>query len=211
MCPRVSAVLKEYKPVIAICVIVLILIGVVWVFVAVWPRYEESFFELGLLGEGKKAEDYYPSDDPNINVSSRISWYIYIHNYMHSVQDVVIRVKLLNSTMQAPDDRGHVPSPYPVLAEFPVHLDVDEVLLLPFSWSVSDLFYSEDLVAIDRLVINDVALDAGVSSIAGKGFRMVFELWVYDQGSQQYEFGWDSEKGYCSASLNMWFNMTLPG
>lgn len=200
--------LRKYRPIITLCIIVMVLISVVAVFVAIWPKYEESFFEFALLGEDKRAEDYYPNDNPNINVSSPIRWYIYIHNYMHSVQDVKIRVKLLNATMQAPNDREHMPSPYPHILEVPVHLDVDETLILPLFWSVSGILHEENLIVINELTINNETIGVSLPSFTSNRFRIVFELWVYNQSSQEYEFGWESGKNTYSASLSMWYNLT---
>ena len=99
----------------------------------------------------------------SVEVGSELVWYIYLGNHMGSPQDVVVRVKLLNASMLAPDDRAHEPSPYPVLVEVPVSLDVDETLLVPFVWGVSEADVLNDSFVIKGLKINDVfvAVDNG--------------------------------------------------
>lgn len=185
--------------------LVLFSILVIAVISAFWPRYEERFFELGLLGEDKKAEGYYPNDNSTLKVGSQIHWYIYIHNHMGSVQNVCIRVKLLNSTMEVPNDREHKPSPFAFFVEFPLSLSVDETLFVPFSWSISEAASQNGSIIIKRLMVNNQTVEVNVPAFPDHGFRMVFELWVYDQSSQEYKFGWESEKEFHSASLYIWF------
>jgi len=201
--------LKEYKPILVIGVLVSVLILSVAVISAFWPKYEERFFELGLLGKNKKAEEYYPNNNSTLQLGSSVLWHIYLHNHMGSIQNVSVRVKLLNSTMQAPDDRKHEPSPFPYFMELPVSLSVDETLLIPVSWSVVEASSQEGNVTISGLSVNNQTFNMSV--LSSNRFRMVFELWVYDQSSQQYKFGWDSGKGFYSASLYMWFSLTPPG
>jgi len=200
--------LREYKGFFVVCVLVLFLIVAVYVIALFWPRYEDRFFELGLLGRDGKAEDYYPGNSSSVEVGVNVTWFIYIHNHMGTVENVSVRVKLLNSTMQAPDDRGHEPSPYPHLYELSLSLSVDETLHIPFVWSILEADIQNDSVVIGRLIVNDQTVDVGVGAFSDVRFRLVFELWVYDQISGEYLFGWDSGKEFYSVSLYMWFNAT---
>jgi uncharacterized membrane protein len=200
--------LKEYKPLFVIGVLISVLILSVAVISAFWPRYEERFFELGLLGKDQKAEAYYPDNNSTLQLDSSVLWHIYLHNHMGSPQNVSVRVKLLNSTMQAPDDREHEPSPFSYFMEIPVSLSIDETLLIPFSWSVVEATSQEGNVTINRLRVDNQTFNMSV--LSSNRFRMVFELWVYDKSSQQYRFGWDSGKEFYSASLYMWFSLIVP-
>ena len=138
-----------------------------------------------------------------------MSWYVYINNYMHAPQNVSLRVKLLNSTMQPPNDLLHQPSPFPSLTEIPVHLATNEQLVLPFSWSVLSTSLRGGLVSINQLRVNNSSVNVNVGS-SPHLFRMVFELWVYNQTSKVYDFGWYSGSNYSSASIYIWFNLNLP-
>jgi len=205
---------REYQSFFTICVLVLILIVAVAVVSAFWPKYEERFFELGLLGEGKKAEDYYPSNDPNIGNDTSVRWYIYVHNHMGSAQNVLIRAKLLNSTLQGPDTSERRPSERGAFFEFPLALTTDETLLLPFFWRISEVIPRGDSIVITRLVVNNASLDLNkmnlnISAVSGYSFRMVFELWVYNEVSGDFEFSWKSkQESYCAWS-QMWFKVKV--
>lgn len=201
---------KVHNPIFIIGALVLFLIIVVAVLSAFWPKYEERFFELGLLGKDKKAEGYYPNDNSTLEVGSQIFWYIYVHNHMGSAQSVSVRVKLLNSTMEAPDDRKNKPSPHPFFIEFPLSLSVDETLIVPFSWSILEAVSQNDSIIVKSLMINNETIEVGVQAFSDNSFRMVFELWVYDSTSDEYKFGWGSENEFSSASIFMWFRVASP-
>lgn len=200
---------KEFKPFLILSVFLGLLIVSVYVVSAYWPRYEEYFFELGILGKEGKAESYFPDDNSSIYLSTPMSWQIYVHNHMGSEQDVSIRVKILNSTMQAPDDRGHEPSQEPYFLEIPVSLSVDETVLVPYSWSVLDAGNQNGTV-IKGLIVNGESVEVDVKSVSDGVFRIVFELWVHDQESDEIIFGWYSKGEFYSASIYIWFGLNLP-
>jgi len=200
---------REYQSFFTICILVLILIVAVAIVSAFWPKYEERFFELGLLGEGKRAEDYYPNNDPNIGISTSVPWYIYVHNHMGSNQSISIRVKILNSTLPGPDTSKRAPSSVPAFFEIRQDLDIDETRLLPFFWHISEATWLGDSIVITQLVVNNVTLGVNASAVSGYFFRLVFELWIYDEASGTFGFTWKSrEESYCAWN-QMWFNATL--
>jgi len=187
--------------------IVFFIVAVVLISVS-WPRYEMRFLELGILGEHKTALDYFPNDDNILSIDTEIKWFVYLHNHLGSAQDVIIRVKLINSTMEAPDDQKNLPSSQVSFIEFPLILDVDETTFLPFSWSILEAAAYEHSLSLERIMVNDEVVEVDVSD-SSNSFRMVFELWVYDSSSQQYGFGWESEKGLSSASIYIGFSSNL--
>jgi hypothetical protein len=199
-----------HKPILIISALVLFSILAVAVLSAFWPRYEERFIELGLLGKDKKAEGYYPNDNSTLKVGSPILWHIYVHNHVGSIQNVSVRVKLLNSTMEMPNDQEHKPSPYAFFIEFPLSLPVDETLIVPFSWSILDTASQNDSIIIKSLIVNNQTVQVNVPASTDNSFRMVFELWVYDRSTHEYKFGWSSGKEFYSASTYIWFRITLP-
>jgi len=199
---------KDFKPFIIIGIFLGLVIVSVYVLSEYWPKYEEYFFELGLLGKEGKAESYFPGDNSSIYLDTQMSWLIYVHNHMGSEQEVIIKVKILNSTMEAPDDREHEPSPEPYFLEIPVSLSVDETVLVPYSWSVLDAEYQNGTV-INSIIVNNEIYDMALGDNSTR-FRCVFEIWVYDESFNEYVFGWYSKGEFYSASLYIWFNLNLP-
>jgi hypothetical protein len=187
--------------------LVLLLITIVAVIGSVWPTQEERFIELGLLGKNKTASAYFANEDATVDVGSLNNWFIYVHNHLGTEQTVSLRAKLLNSTMELPDDQKHQPSSVTSFAEFPLSLSVNETVLVPFSWRIMDAEAQNGLAVIKRLMVNDQPFDVDTIASANSSFRIVIELWVQDADSGNYKFGWESKEGFSSASIYMGFNL----
>ena len=200
--------LKNHKSIIVVGAFILLLTLSITFISVFWPKYEERFFEFGLLGKDATAEAYYPNDNSTLNVDSNINWHIYLYNHMGSPQNVIVRVKLLNSTLQLPDNQQHTPSPLESFAEFPLFISVDDTTLVPFSWSISEVVVQNGSTILKTLTVNNEKMMVDVSSTSNSFFHMVFELWVYDQSSQKYSFEWENGKDIFSASLQMAFKLT---
>jgi hypothetical protein len=197
-----------HKTAIIVAGLVLLLIVLVAVISSVWPTQEEQFIELGLLGKNKTADSYFVTENANIDVGALSSWFIYVHNHLGYTQTISVRVKLLNSAMELPDDQEHQPSNLTSFVEFPLSLSVNQSVLIPFSWSIMDAESQNGSAVIKQLLVNNQTVNVDVRS--SYSFAIDFELWVQNHGSGEYSFGWESEKGFSSASVNMWFNVNLP-
>jgi hypothetical protein len=197
---------REFEVPLIIGIVVVVLILTVTVVSSYWPKYEERFFEFALLGSEKKAENYFPNQNSTIEKQTPLLWHIFLHNHMGSEQTVIVRVKLLNSTMTMPNDLNHSPSPHLPFLEFSTVLTIDDTIQLPFSWSILEAVPSNGSIV---MTVNNEIIVGDVSSFVDNQLRMVFELWVYNPLTEQYEFGWDSGKGYYSTSVYMWFTITL--
>lgn len=202
--------LKINKPTFAVAGMILLLIICVTVISNFLPKYEEQFIELGVLGRNRTATGYYPNDNPSLSSGSQINWYIYLHNHMAGSQAVSVKVKLLNSTMQQPNDTAHTSSPFPSIAELPITLPVNGTQLVPFTWSISETDIQDNSIVIKSLTVNGQTVYINIPTTYDTSFCIVFELWVYDQSTQRYQFGWDAGKGISSASVSMWFNVNSP-
>jgi uncharacterized membrane protein len=184
----------------AIVLITAMLIGVFW------PKYESQFIEFGLLGKDKMAEGYYPNNNHTIGLNLSVNWNLYVRNHMKNGQTLVVRVKLLNSTMEMPSDKENKPSPSATLTEIPLSLSVEEIAIIPFSWSFHEVFQQEGLTIIESLTVNNQMLSVDILD-SNSSFRMVFELWVYDRSLQEYRFGWNIGEELFSTSLYMDFGI----
>jgi hypothetical protein len=197
------------KTVIIVAGLILLLIVLVAVISSVWPTQEERFIELGLLGKDKTAEAYFDNESSSINVGTLSSWFIYVHNHFGYAQTVSVRVKLLNSTIELPDNQEHQPSNSNSFVAFPLPLSVNESVLIPFSWSIMNAEIQNGSAVINQLLISNKTVNVNLSSI-NSSFIIVFELWVQNKVSGEYSFGWESGKGLSSASVYMWFKVSLP-
>ena len=199
--------LQEKKTVLSIFAFALSLIFIIALLSSFWPKQEKWFIELGLLGNYMTADEYFSNGNSTIDIGTSNDWFIYVHNHLGIAQNVNIKSKLLNSTMELPDDRKHQFSHAPSFEEYSFSLSANETVFLPFSWSIIEIGAKNNSVTIKRLLINQQQIDVDVSDSENLYFRIVFELWVQDPISKEYRFGWDSEDGFSSASNYIGFRV----
>lgn len=172
------------------------------------PGREEPFFALAVLGEEGMAELYYPGDAPNIEVGEEAHWILYLYNHMGEAQYVAVRAKLLNSTVLAPNSTTLFQSPSPTIYETRRIIRDNETWLHPFDWSLLNVSRDGDSTIIEGLMINGEPFKTNVIGKNVYNFRLVFELWTYDEKSQDLIFGWVSNESYRCAWNQIWFNVT---
>jgi uncharacterized membrane protein len=195
---------KKSKSILALGLVLVVIVITTILIEAFWPKYETQFIEFGLLGKAKAAEEYYPNNNSTIDLGSRVDWYIYVYNHIRGDQKVMIRVKLLNSTMETPNDQENKPSPTAILNEIPLSLKNNETVIVPFSWSILERVSQQDSTTIESLMMNDKTVLVETAD-SKSFFIMVFELWVYDKSLQEYRFGWSSGGELISTSVYMGF------
>jgi len=200
---------KKFKFIFILIFILIIIILIIAAIGTFWPKYEEEFIGLGLLGKNKTAEGYYPDDNPNLEIGSNVDWYIYVENHFGKSNDILIKIKLLNSEMELPDDKEGRASPIMAFTEFPLSLSMDEQLLIPLSWSIYEADNQNSLSVIKKLIINDEIVQLSPVSSLDSRFTMVLEIWVFDPISQEYYFGWEDGSRLSSASTYIHFNVII--
>jgi len=177
----------------------------------VTPRPREQFFQFYVLGEKRKISDYYPEGKGDIAPNTPVRWYLGITNFMGSVQYVSVRVKLGNLHTVPPNETTGTPANVPVIYEFRRFLSNNETWEFPFFWEISDYREENGEIYIALRVNNESLGFAEIGAENGKSFRLIFELWTYDQDSKDFIFGWYSGEERRICWLQMWFNATIPG
>jgi len=173
------------------------------------PPSSERFFAMWILGSEGLAEHYYPDDDPNLGMGEEVDWALGVYNHMGSIQYVVVRVKLLNSTIAGPDEVSGTPSPVSPILEFTRVLADNETWSIPFGWRIESLGSKDSNIVLTALSINQVPFNGQlVSAVSGFNYRFVFELWFYDGASGDLAFSWRSDRFSHSVWTQMWFNAT---
>ena len=172
------------------------------------PPPQERFFSMWILGSEGLAERYYPNDDPNLGIGEKINWTLSAYNHMGSLQYVVIRVKLLNSTVASPDDLSGTPSPASPLFEFTRVLEDNETWSMPFNWTIESLSQEGSRLQITGLSVDQFHLEGElVAASSGYNYRFVFELWFYDLTSNDLTFSGRANT-MRPVWTQVWFNAT---
>lgn len=173
------------------------------------PPLSEQFYAMWILGSNGLAEHYYPGDNPNIALGEAVNWTLGVYNHMGSLQYVVVRVKLLNSTLTSPDDSTGRASPVQPLFEFTRVLTDNETWSLPFAWKILDVTLKGGTASITNLSVNQIPFNSeNITAVSGFNFRFVFELWSYDKNMNDLVFSRQAGGTQHSVWTQIWFNTT---
>lgn len=169
----------------------------------------ERFFVLGLLGKDRTAENYFANDDSNIRYMEEMQWYVFVQNFMQEAQYILVKVKVLNSTMTRPDMVACTPSLEHAIMNFSVFLTSGQSLMIPFFWHVANYSLQGESLIVERLVIKSMSVSLNVSAVNGSNLSVIFEVLHYDPVIENFRFEWDSGFGLRCAWNQMFFNVAV--
>lgn len=202
---------RDLQYVVAFALVATLVTSVV-AYTALFPSPKEQFFATWILGSSGLAEDYYPNNNSTLTVGEVIDWTLGVYNHMNGLEYVVLRVKLLNSTLSAPDELTGSPSPVSAIFEFSRILVNNETWSIPFTWRIASLTKQSQSLLITGLSVNEILLTGNLASaISGLNFRFVFELWFYDISTSTLSFAWTAGGATHSVWTQIWFNATTTG
>jgi len=162
-----------------------------------------------VLGSSGSVGSYFPDPNSTIHPNQLINWTLGVYNHMNSLEYVVVQVKLLNSTISGPDQIAGTPSSVPEIFEFSRILLSNETWSIPFVWRLLNLTKQGENLLITGLSIGQSFLTGKLASAAGGiDFRLIFELWIYDENSNTLSFAWSSGGASHSVWTQIWFNAT---
>jgi len=167
----------------------------------------EKFLSLGILGQNNQIEQYFPGNNPVILINQNMNWNIYLSNSYNEAKYLSIYVKLLNESSKGPNTIDCSPSTYPIVYSKELIVLNDQEVLIPFSWSLSKYEITDEDLTLTELIINNVIISD--LDITGDRFRLIFELWVFDENNNEFTFNWYDEDKMNHCSWNqIWFNIT---
>ncbi|MEM4237463.1 MAG: hypothetical protein QW050_00570, partial [Candidatus Nitrosocaldaceae archaeon] len=169
------------------------------------PREFERFMSMSILGSNMMLDNYYLTPNDMVRVGDELQWYIQIYNRMGYSEYLAVRVKVLNSTEEIPDDNNHIPSPKEHIFEIREFIMHNQTITIPLKWSIDTIERNEDSISIKKMKINDKMIELDSNSINGK-FRIVLELWRYNIDKHEFEFAWMSNIDKRSVWNQIWFN-----
>ena len=205
--PRISS--RDIQYVIAFAVIATIVTSTLF-YASLNPPPSEQFFAMWILGARGLAENYYPNDNSTLSADEQVKWTLGVYNHMSGLEYVVVRVKLLNATMPGPDELNGTPSPASPIFEFTRVLVDNETWTIPFTWAILNMKMTDGSLSITGLAINQTPVKGQLgTAVLGHNFRFVFELWSYDENTQNLIFSWNGSDTPHLVWTQIWFNATL--
>ena len=130
---RISS--RDFKYVIAFA-LVMTMISSGAAYRALYPPPDEQYFAMWMLGPDGFAEHYFPGDNSNLRLNEPLNWTIGVQNQMGGLEYVVVRVKLLNSSLAGPISATGSPSSVQPILEFTRVLIENETWSIPFDWMI---------------------------------------------------------------------------
>lgn len=126
---------------------------------------------------------------------------------MASVQYVIVKLKLGNTTIPAPNETLGVPSPAPLLTQYSRVLLVNETWEFLLNWEVVAENRTGNAVSLGFNVnATNVALTNPVNQ-NGRDYRIIIELWAFDPATGNVEFGWVADSVTHADWLQVWFSV----
>jgi len=134
------------------------------------------------------------------------AWNLDVYNGMTTAEYVLIKAKLLNSTQLVPDDETNQPSPTNPIYEISAIVPANAHKSFPFSWRIVDVSANPDgYLTINRMLINGKSIEnVGESSQFGENYRLVFELWRYDNNVGDFQYSWSSSVDGPEVKRSVW-------
>jgi hypothetical protein len=148
-----------------------------------------------------------------VHVGQTVTWHIYVYNHAGSAQYISVRVKLLNSTDTTPDENYSEKARSQHLYEFRRLVARNTSWDMPLNWTISNVSTGLDdrYVMINGLDLNNHPIEGlDVTSLRGKDFRMIIELWKYDMEVKAFVFeGFPENDNNRGAWNQIWFNLKV--
>jgi hypothetical protein len=166
-------------------VILMIVAPLTWGF---FSGNEEQFTSMAILGENMTEGKYFPSITANITSGEVMRWNIILYNHMDATQYMLVKVKVLDSHMSAPNDILLVPSPEPAVYEIESIINKQSTTSIPFQWTITNASVSDNQLLINKMAFNGQPTNLSLDLEKGDKLRLVFELWLFDAESSIFKF-----------------------
>jgi len=167
------------------------------------PRSGEDFSELWLLGAEHAAENF------PFNVSANEQYRVYVgaSNHLDRSGYYSVYVKFGNLTHQLPNSTTSEPSSLSPAYESRFALSDGEAWEVPLNVAFDYVPVQHNVTLLRKVSINGLVFPVDLisvwnSDINGFYFRMIFELWLYNTDSNNFQ--------YHDLSVHLMMNMTRP-
>lgn len=171
----------------------------------------DKFNAIYTLGSAGQPWNYFPANKTDILPGVKVTWYVGVYNHMGNPELVQLRFKILNLTMQGPNQLNETPSQRDEFFEETQLLLSNETWTLPVTWAVYNATRNHNSTVINSLTFNGeiTSYNVEISALYGIDFRIVIELWVYDDTTGSFLFHWTGADNVNHVTWNqLWFNMS---
>jgi hypothetical protein len=163
--------------------------------------------EMAVLNDVLVAENYYPDNDPNLEIQENVNWNLYVRNNMGQPQYVSILIKVSNTTANPPNSTTCTPTLLPEVYKISRILLDNETWIEPISWALLNYTTNDEDVILNQILINAERFELNIKARNQNDFRIIFELWLFNESSKYFEFSWEQNEEKHCAWNQIWFNI----
>jgi hypothetical protein len=178
--------LDEYRALFFGVALVLTLVVASPAFTTVLSFQDSSgqFTELWLLGPDH-ITDNYPFE---VGAGETYKIFVDVANHIGHSEYYLIKVKFGNITQSSLENGGSKPSSLSPLYEFQLVVDDENICESSVDFEFQDLSFIENSVTVGDIVINGISFPVDASASWDSYFKLFFELWRYDVGTNDFTF-----------------------
>lgn len=199
---------EKSKQSLTIVIISTLIFLMLWL-ASISPESKEQYINLYVLDKERTTKGLYPSNNSNIPVGTTVEWLIGIQNLMDKTEYVSLKIKLGNETHPNPDIINYTltTNELDVITEFQQVVKKEERYEIPFFWYISQISVIGNHYQL-VLNINNQEFECDVTAVDGHNFRLIFELWRFDQVTQDFIFKQSGDREGYGLWIQLWFNAT---
>jgi hypothetical protein len=166
----------------------------------------QPFIEFGIYSN-HGLQGYIPNNNFTITPPQTTNWTLAVGNMMTVAQFAMVVVRLGNSTTQSPNSTSPAAS-IPELTAVQLFLGISETSRLNFTWTVQSVNQTGPLVFLNLLINGQQSIgQLQIGATSGRNFRLIFELWTFDTGTESFQYGYPGTAGSTVGEwLEVWFN-----
>lgn len=150
-----------------------------------------GFISLAVLGENGSTELLFPGESSSIALDQPVNWTIRVVNNLGKITYATVKVKLGDSDISSPDSIFFSPSNAPELYIINKIILDSEGVNIPLNWWINTTRISTQGITVESMVINDEEISPNIS-LTGQNAKIIFELWIYNQDTAEFEFSHDN-------------------
>ena len=200
--------LKEWR-------IVFIFFGLATIILFNFPSFSNLFVSrnektiaMAILDSNMMADNYFLYNNDTMKLGDKVSWYIQLDNKWGKTQYCQIKIKIVDDSAASPNISVCSPCLSPTIFALRKLVISDEVAYDHFNLSFIGVNKTGNNMLISKIMINDYLLDVDIN-IRGNHVKILFELWIFDDETNDFEFIISDEESTRCIWNQIWLYLIL--
>jgi uncharacterized membrane protein len=173
-------------------------------FYAMSTKPSQSFIGFGVYSQ-RGLQGYIPNSSLTVSTGQALSWTLAVTNRMNRAEFVMIIMRIGNSSSPTPN--ATTPSTtLPELGRMERFINDGATSRINFNWTVVSSTQNSGLVYLNVSINGQSSpSSAPVGAKPGGYFRLIFELWTFDNASGSFQYGYTAQTSQVGSWLQVWF------